>query len=58
MSIEKIILKCMKRLILKILVSTHKNKEIYKELMPVAWHPLRPQDWHMPGDKKKEIEKM
>ena len=36
----KIILKCIKRLILKMLGSTH-IKKIYKELIPIAWLPLK-----------------
>ena len=29
------------------------KKDINKELMPVAWHPTRWQDWCMPEDEKK-----
>ena len=38
--VGKIMLKCIKTLILKILVRTY-IKMIYKELMSIAWHPLR-----------------
>ena len=34
----------------------HIQKEIYKELMPIAWHPLRWWDWckKMKKEKKKK----
>ena len=38
--VGKIMLKCIKTLILKILVRTY-IKMIYKELMSIAWHPFR-----------------
>ena len=31
---------------------------IKKELMPIAWHPSRWWDWCIPGDEKKEPEKL
>ena len=31
---------------------------IKDELMPIAWHPSRWWNWCMPGDDKKEIEKL
>ena len=34
------------------------RRHMYKELMPIAWHPLRWWDWCMSKDKKKEIEKL
>ena len=33
------------------------KKDISKELMPVAWHPTRWQDWCMPEDEKKKKKK-
>ena len=30
-----------------------RQKEIYKELMPIAWYPSRWQEWCMPEDEKK-----
>ena len=32
--------------------------KIKEELMPIAWHPLRWWDWCIPGDDKKETEKV
>ena len=32
------------------------KKYISKELMPLAWHPTRWQDWSLPEDEKKEME--
>ena len=32
--------------------------KIKDELIPISWHPPRWWDWCMPGDKKKEIEKL
>ena len=34
------------------------KEEIKKELMSIAWHPLRWWDWCMPEDEKKEINKL
>ena len=34
------------------------KKDISEELMPVAWHLNRWQDWCMPEDEKKEIDPM
>ena len=38
--VGKIMLKCIKTLILKILVTTY-AKKIYKDLMSIAWHSLK-----------------
>ena len=32
------------------------NKDLGKELMPIAWYPLKQWDWRMPVDENKEIE--
>ena len=35
-----------------------KKAPIEKELLPIAWHPLRYWDWCMSEDEKQETEKL
>ena len=43
--------------------NTHKKrkaqrKQLKEELMPIAWHPTRMQDWFMTKNDKKRIKEM